>query len=146
MVGRNTKPRRKKTPPSSSPSLEFLASLAVADAANKNVIAAVFILLFVVAMVMIYINNNKRTPPAGDSTASGGGENLVGNVGGGGIYRIDDSDIVKGQKPRLCYKSSDCPSQTTCGSEGMCIPMIQTLPQSRHLLKMGSGREGEKAT
>jgi hypothetical protein len=119
----------------------------VADAANKNLVAAVFILVFVVAMVSIYIaNRNKSASSTGNSTTTtAGGESLVGNVGGGGIYNIDAERDTKGSKPQLCYTDMDCPDETTCGSAGMCIPMMHTLPQSRHLLKLGLGRDGEKA-
>lgn len=127
----------------SSPSLEFMSSLAIANAAQKNLVAAIFMLLFIVAMVAIYIMNKPDSND--DETKPGLTEGLVGNVGGGGIYENDDTRVNKGLKPQLCYTDVDCPDQTTCGSQGMCIPRMHILPKSRHMMKMGMGRDDEKA-
>ena len=140
MVKRTRKTKRSRA---TSPSLEFVASLAVSDAAKKNIVAAIFILLFIAVLVYILMENKKNR----NEKKQGKVENIMGNVGGGGIYEIDLSTIKKGMKNnQLCYTDVDCPDQTFCGPDGQCIPRILSLPQSRHLMKLGLGRENEVNT
>lgn len=70
-------------------------------------------------------------------------ENYVGNVGGQRTYDVLSS--AQSEKKQLgCYSDVDCPDETKCSDKGICTPIIHNLPPSKHMMKMGRGRENEK--
>jgi hypothetical protein len=50
----------------------------------------------------------------------------VGNVGGGATLKIYDWS----EKPPHCRSSKDCPPETVCSHEGVCVPEVHVLPKS----------------
>lgn len=107
----------------------------ISDAINISNKKAMWTTVFVILVFLGYI--------AYRSYYGTGTEHYVGNVGNGGIYNLQREP----EKKQLgCYNDMDCPDETRCTAEGICIPIIHDLPRSKHTLKWGRGREKEKPT
>jgi hypothetical protein len=77
-----------------------------------------FLLLLAVGLAVFY------TMPAKENMLA-----EVGNVGGGATFKIYPLTKDLGKAPQ-CRKDADCPPDTVCSHEGVCIPQIHNLPPS----------------
>lgn len=105
----------------------------ISQAAYNNLLTAFFVLLAMGGAIMM-IQYYRPTQPA---------EKYVGNVGNEGIYNLQREPS---KKQLGCYNDMDCPDETKCTDQGLCVPIIHELPRSKHTLKWGRGRQDEKPT
>lgn len=47
-------------------------------------------------------------------------------------------------KSAQCHSDMDCPDETRCHRDGICVPILRDMPQVRGGTELGRGREGEK--
>ena len=113
---------------------------AVSVATTKTLYTTLFVLVFMLVFILCYRHLRSQTtnPPSGS-------ERYIGNVGGQGTYDFMEFG-VKAKKQLGCYTDMDCPDETKCSVKGVCVPLIHELPVSKHTMKLGRGRDDEKAT
>ena len=114
----------------------FYAHAQAARASTNQVLWTTFLVLLLVGGMILMNRHYRTTTPSR--------ENYVGNVGNQGVYNVQREP----EKKQLgCYNDMDCPDETKCSEEGLCVPIIHQLPRSRHMLNQGGrGREDEKST
>lgn len=64
------------------------------------------------------------------------------NVGGGSSLELP-SFMHATKKQKQCYLDVDCPDDTNCNEDGICVPKLRLLPNAAAPTK--TGREEEKS-
>lgn len=119
-------------------------SIAAAINASKHKVIWTTLFILVVSLALIVAYSQMRKKDEGGGSSGAAEKYNVGNVGGQSSFQ--GVQEMKHSKQLGCYSDMDCPDETRCTEQGLCIPVIHNLPRSSQMMKMGRGRADEKST